>query len=525
MRPIAPALALLTTAPLPAFAQSSPSIDDVTSRPATSPIVAAPSTVPAASPSPSPAAGVSANAVVAPRAPTTPTAARGAWPPLASWHNDVFYIASPDQNWFVAPTGRLQVDGYLYTPFSATHDYTTPSGEYRRPDLMNTILLRRARIEVMGGFLRWFTFFLGGELGSAGTPIATDLIFNARVHPLLNAQLGQFDAPFTMENRTSDKYLDFLERSMAVRALGVPTNKEIGLMLWGEMPSRLFYYSIGVFNGDGQNRLNRDNYFDGIGRIFAHPFILMRGPLANLQIGGSFRAGWRGPSVDYPYPSMTTQGGWAFFNAAIAGGANPLTIVPEALQLGFAGEIEVPIRRFDLRGEVIWIRNGTAEMAAAPSDAPRLAGPAQRLGMLTGLGGYVQVGYWLFGDVEVNGRPGYENPVALNLDRADRAALPLGIQLITRFDVVHALYEGSSRSDPHATPAAADGVYEVYGAEFGANLWWTRHVRFSLNYMQYFFPNRRDGAGAPLPAENHAIGPHGAESSFGELSARVGLVL
>src|SRR5205085_11688174 len=136
----------------------------------------------------------------------------------------------------------------------------------------DTIILRRARIELVGGFLGRFTYMIGAEFTSAAAPVATDLIVNARVFPFLNFQVGQFDAPFTMENRTSDKYIDFMERSLAVRAFGIPTNKEPGLMVWGETSERLFYYSLGVFNGDGQNRLNRDNNVDVIGRAFFHPF-------------------------------------------------------------------------------------------------------------------------------------------------------------------------------------------------------------------------------------------------------------
>ncbi len=464
-------------------------------------------------------------AVVAPAAPVRAAPPAGPWPPLATWHNDLFYITSPDHNWFIAPTGRLQLDAYVYTGDGVTSEYTTPAGAYRRPDLSDGVVLRRARLETVGGFLNRFTYALGAEFTNAAGPLATDLIFNARIHPLLNFQLGQFDAPFTMENRTSDKYIDFLERSIAVRALGMPTNKEIGLMAWGETPNRLFYYSVGVFNGDGQNRLNRDSYMDVMGRLFAHPFIAMGGLLENVQIGASFHAGWRGSSVDYAYANMATQGGWTFFNSAIATGANPMTIVPDGQQLGIAGEIDIPIRRFDLRGEFIWVQNGTSEMAALSTDAAHLAGPAQRLGQLTGVGYYAQVGYWILGDTGVNGRPGYQNAPSLRIDHADPARLPLGLQVVARFDAVDFRYDSAARTSGTRPAGSADGAYTTYAAEFGVNFWWTRHVRFSLNYMQYIFPNQHVGAGAPTIDENHAHGPHGAASTFGELSARVGLVL
>ena len=58
---------------------------------------------------------------------------------------------------------------------------------------------------------------------------------------------------------------------VAVRALGVPTNKELGAMLWGETADRLLFYSVGVFNGDGQNRPNFDDQAEVMGRVFTHP--------------------------------------------------------------------------------------------------------------------------------------------------------------------------------------------------------------------------------------------------------------
>ena len=55
-----------------------------------------------------------------------------------------------------------------------------------------------------------------------------DYVALAPLKNLAILQVGQFDAPFTLENRTSDKYFDFMERSITVRAFGIPENKEIG---------------------------------------------------------------------------------------------------------------------------------------------------------------------------------------------------------------------------------------------------------------------------------------------------------
>src|SRR6185369_8178173 len=133
---------------------------------------------------------------------------------------------------------------------------------------------RRARVEVQGTFIGHFDFAIGGEFGSTPALGAygtlTDCFINIDYLPYLKLMAGQFDAPFTLENRTSDKFFDFMERSIAVRAFGIPSNKEMGAMAHGFVPlelsgkselSKFWYYSFGVFNGDGQNFRNADNKF------------------------------------------------------------------------------------------------------------------------------------------------------------------------------------------------------------------------------------------------------------------------
>ena len=76
---------------------------------------------------------------------------------------------------------------------------------------------------------------------------------------------------------------------MAVRSLGVPRNKEIGAMVHGLLGER-FYYSAGVFNGEGPEFRNADNQPDGIGRMVLTPLgAAQRVP--PLAIGAS---GWYG---------------------------------------------------------------------------------------------------------------------------------------------------------------------------------------------------------------------------------------
>src|SRR5262249_14436541 len=135
-----------------------------------------------------------------------------------------------------------------------------------------TVAIRRARLELLGSlFKNVVDFHLAGDYSTFGNGVAaTDVFVQFNVHDWFHIQAGQFDTPFTYENRTSDRYLDFMERSFVVRNLG-PNNKEPGLMLWGGPKNRLFYYSLGAFTGDGINVRNLDNNFDLMGRAFVRP--------------------------------------------------------------------------------------------------------------------------------------------------------------------------------------------------------------------------------------------------------------
>ena len=156
--------------------------------------------------------------------------------PLAGYTNGTFFLRSPSNNFVLFPDGRLNVDGYFFPARPDAPAGVTADGP-ADPRPKNTFNVRRARAEFSGQFLQHFNYYMGGEFGTipggAQYGTFTDVFINVDYTPWANLQIGQFDAPFTLENRTSDKYFDFLERSVAVRGVGVPLNKELGAMLWG----------------------------------------------------------------------------------------------------------------------------------------------------------------------------------------------------------------------------------------------------------------------------------------------------
>ncbi|HEY8073018.1 MAG TPA: porin, partial [Labilithrix sp.] len=242
--------------------------------------------------------------------------------PLAGYQNGLFYLRDHHDDFNLYIQGRMQLDWYSF--FGPGVPDTT---------LKPTLFVRRLRPEISGDILQHWRFQIAGDMGATAidnpkgtnqtaasnpgaTPSGTSAKYAAaqstRIQAavtdafisyrpwsnVFNVQVGQFDAPFTMENRTSDKYLQFMERSIAVRDVGIPTNKDIGGMFWGETKDRFVFYSVGPFMGEGQNRPNVDSRMDVYGRAFIHPFanvgfIKKDDPLRDVQIGGSFHYGSR----------------------------------------------------------------------------------------------------------------------------------------------------------------------------------------------------------------------------------------
>src|SRR5262249_32168485 len=150
--------------------------------------------------------------------------------PLAGFGDGTPFLRAPDNSFVLFPGGRLQTDAYAFHSANKTPN--------------TTLLLRSARLELGGWIGSRVYFFLTGEFSqgppASAAPVApANLITNddwIAVAPwgsLAVLQVGQFDAPFTLENRTSSKYIDFMERSVTVRAFGISDNKEMGAMVHG----------------------------------------------------------------------------------------------------------------------------------------------------------------------------------------------------------------------------------------------------------------------------------------------------
>ena len=406
--------------------------------------------------------------------------------PLAGFSDGTPFLRSPDGDFVIFPGAQFQVDGYFF------------HGKNKTPN--DTFLLRSARLELGGWIGPWVYFFVSGEF-AAGPPAAAAPVAPANLSTadeyvalapwknLAILQVGQFNAPFTLENRIGSKYTDFMERSITVRAFGIPDNRESGAMVHGFPDERFFYYSLGYFNGDGQNFKNADNHFDWMGRAWFAPLALVgAGPLHDVSIGASF---WTGERANTLAPaSQSTQAGFTFLSTAAFSATPTGSTSAQSIQLrqngrlnAFAVELNAPIaHRFGLRGELVWRHSPLSEESIASNGTGTVLGGAD----LKGYSMYGEAWFWLLGDDRIVGDTqavgGFPRFAKFGVRRIQN-----GLVLLLRYEHL------DETLGEDATAAALNlgnkylGRTKVDSGELGINYWHSRRYRATFNYVVNHF--------------------------------------
>jgi hypothetical protein len=406
--------------------------------------------------------------------------------PLAGFAGERAFLRSPGNEVVLFPSLLLQVGG-AYFP-------------QQQDTLKSGFSLRRARVELAGWMGPMFYFDLAGDFAPTADPASpggrarTDAYVTfAPEGDLFIVQAGQFDAPFSLENRTLEAYTPFIERSLAVRALGAPNNKDLGLMVHGTDAARTFYYSGGVFNGDGPGLRNADNHVDLVGRAFVAP--LARTSYEGLREASLGFSVWYGQHVaGLPFPTQTTPGGFVFFDPRwTTGQMTPLTLElhESGRTLTLGGEVNVPIGHlFGARAEGVFKQQDLAEDSILPVDGSTLStlGRAK----FQGLGAYGEVWAWVLGDDRQLPRPGLELPVRLG-----RVVEPLpqhGVMLAARGELLKEDLTSAQAvlGDPNLATT------RIMAASLAMNYWYGRRVRASLNYVMTFVSGTTENVKAAM---------------------------
>src|SRR5213596_3490004 len=194
---------------------------------------------------------------------------------------------------------KLVLGGFIQVNFE-DGDVLAFQGNFGQTALKDRFRLRRARINLTGDLAEQFDFKIEGDfeqsdgISSSRTAFeGTDIFVNWHQFPEAQIKVGQWKAPFGLEQLTPDTSLYIIERSLATGA--ITPERQIGIQLWGKpftniWPAQkdLLTYYGGVFNGNGRNiNVNDNNNFMFVGRLELQPF---KGKIAGqksfLKLGG-----------------------------------------------------------------------------------------------------------------------------------------------------------------------------------------------------------------------------------------------
>jgi phosphate-selective porin len=177
------------------------------------------------------------------------------------------------------PELKLVLGGYIQVNFE-DGDVSAFEGRFGQTALKDRFRLRRARINLTGDFAENFDFKVEGDfensdgINSGRTAFeATDIFVNWHQFPEAQIKVGQWKAPFGLEQLTPDPSLIIIERSLPTGA--ITPERQIGVQLWGKpfaniWPDEkdLLTYYAGIFNGNGRNTTTNDNNnFMYVGRL------------------------------------------------------------------------------------------------------------------------------------------------------------------------------------------------------------------------------------------------------------------
>jgi phosphate-selective porin OprO and OprP len=202
---------------------------------------------------------------------------------------------------FVAQRGtefKLVLGGFIQMNLE-DGDVSAFEGRFGQTALKDRFRLRRARINLTGDFAENFDFKVEGDfeqsdgISSNRTDFsATDIFVNWHQFPEAQIKVGQWKAPFGLEQITPDTTLLLAERSLPTGA--ITPDRQIGAQVWGkpfthiwpEQKDLLTYYA-GIFNGNGRNvSVNDNNNFMYVGRLELMPFKgKILGQDSNLKLG------------------------------------------------------------------------------------------------------------------------------------------------------------------------------------------------------------------------------------------------
>jgi phosphate-selective porin OprO/OprP len=182
---------------------------------------------------------------------------------LTGRFKDGFSWESGDKQHSISLSGRVHAD-FRSFDIDSTNSNTA-----------DTFDIRRAYLGVSGKLYNDWSFEATSDIANGTLEYA---YVNYKASDLLQFRMGAFKMPFSFEELTSSRFIDFQERSL-VNAF-VPA-KDQGLMIHGEPVKNTFGYALAVMNGSGKNADEGNAVVDD--KEFIARGALNFAPMANLS--------------------------------------------------------------------------------------------------------------------------------------------------------------------------------------------------------------------------------------------------
>ncbi len=215
---------------------------------------------------------------------------------LAGFKDWTPYIKSADGQHKIELHGRVNFDVRAYENDARALDSKRSNQDPNRSDLLTRMLVRRARLGVDATFFKYLDMKLEGEFSEVGSASNADSKFQLtdgyaelNYWPEFRVRGGQFKVPFSFEELTSSRVIDFVERSVVNNL--VPA-RDVGAMFHGSLFDGTLEYAAGIFNGNGQNNAETNDSKEYAGRLLVRPFKQTAIPfLQKLHLAGDMTYG------------------------------------------------------------------------------------------------------------------------------------------------------------------------------------------------------------------------------------------
>lgn len=360
-----------------------------------------------------------------------------------------------------------------------------PAGAFgdRRPD---GFFIRQARLEMSGLFYNQFEFKVQYDAPTAAVADSgtiQDGYIGWMPMPEFNIRFGQMKEPFSQEETTSTRFIDFVERSVMNR---LTPARDIGVMFHGKLLDGQVGYEAGFFNGQGRGVFDNDDEKDFAARIQAYPFKTIDSIWTkNLRLGIAGTFGSVDNDSVYPdYTSPETTLRWLDVDG---------TVVHDGDRERFGAELAWLIGPVGLRGE--WMVRSTEVREIFPVSPITGVLSASVPGDIHDDGWYLAATWLVTGeDKTMESRTVPAEP--FDIEKGTFGAFELALR------IAQTSVENDVFDDAFATSLVAAGSNnsnKINALTAGFNWYLTRNFRTSFDYVHNWMaddvligPTRRD---------------------------------